>query len=117
MANAALFFGWNDPKTGRESQTMELFQTTMTYWTRQMEAGTIESFEPVIMSRHGGDMNGFILVRGELGKLNEIRQTDEFTDMILKGGLLLNNFGVIDCYIGDRLMDIMAKWGTMVAKG
>lgn len=117
MADSAFFIGWNEAKAGRETHVMELFQTTMTYFTRQMEAGTIESFEPVLLERHGGDMNGFILVRGDHNKLDEMRQTDEFMNMTLMGGHILDDFGVIGCYIGDRLMDIMAKWGAIATKG
>ncbi len=117
MADAALMTGWREPKTGRESHAMELFSSTMMFWTKQMEAGNIESFEPVIMSRHGGDLNGFLLIRGEAAKLDEIRRSEEFTNIITQASYILDGFGVIDCYIGASLMDIMGKYGALVGKG
>ena len=82
MADHALFIGWNRPIPGREGGAMEAFQSGLAYFAKKVEAGEIESFEPVVLAAHGGDMNGFILVRGDSDKLTKLRDSDEFLDMM-----------------------------------
>ena len=75
MADAAILIGWNEPKPGRESMAAQLFADTMKYYTTLVEQRAIESFEPVILTRHGGDFNGFILLRGEAAKLDALQRS------------------------------------------
>jgi len=62
MANQALFLGWNRPARGREEQAMKLWGKTMEYYGKLQAEGRIESFEPVLLTAHGGDLNGFFLI-------------------------------------------------------
>ena len=61
MAESVIFVGWDRAFVGREKQTMQLFQKVMEYNSKLQAAGKIESFEAVMLSAHGGDMNGFVL--------------------------------------------------------
>ena len=117
MADAALFMGWNEPKVGREAHAMELWASTMTFWTRQLEAGNVESFEPVILARHGGTLNGFILIRGTTENLDRIRRSDEYNDLIMQVTYCLEGFGTVDAYIGDQLKDRMSRYSKLAGKG
>jgi hypothetical protein len=71
MADRVLFIGWNRPVVGREQQAMELWQKAMEYYGKLQADGRIESFEPVILTAHGGDLNGFVMLRGGAEKLAE----------------------------------------------
>jgi len=73
MANNVLFIGWNRAVAGREQKALEVFAKSMEYYTKLQTDGRIESFEPVILGVHGGDLNGFILLRGDAEKLDQIR--------------------------------------------
>jgi hypothetical protein len=95
MPNAAIFIGWNRPSVGREQQAMQ---------------GRIESFEPVILSAHGGDLNGFVLLRGDAEKLAEIRRDETYMDLVIEAEYCVDGFGHIDGYIGDSLMDVISRW-------
>lgn len=117
MADAALFCGWNKPTSGREKQAMELFASTLAYWTKQKEAGNIESFEPVILSRHGGDMNGFMLVRGDQEKLDEIKRSDEWLTIVTQCSYCIDNFGAVDAYVNEGVARMMGEYGKWVSKG
>ena len=117
MADAALFCGWKGTTYGREKQAMELFASTLAYWTKQKETGNIESFEPVILSRHGGDMNGFILVRGDRNKLDEIKNSDEFLTITTQCTWCVDSFGVVDAYVNEGVAKVMGEYTKWVAKG
>ena len=116
MADKALFLGWNRPVIGREKEAAALFAKTLEYYGELQSKGTIESFEPVIMSRHGGDLNGFVLVRGETDKLNALKEDSQFLDLVIETGHVCEGFGIVDCYLGAKLMDVMARWTKTISQ-
>ena len=70
MADAGLFVGCGDPVRGRESRGVELFNETIGVLRPPAGRREIESFEPVFLEPHGGDLGGFILIRGDAEKLS-----------------------------------------------
>jgi hypothetical protein len=112
MANSALFVGWNRSITGREQQAMDLFARVMEYYGQLQNDGKIESFEPVVLSNHGGDLNGFVLIRGDADKLDKVRREETFRDFSIEANFCLENFGVIDGYIGDGITEVFSQWST-----
>ena len=116
MANAALFLGWTRAVTGREQQAMDLFAKGMEYYTKSKSEGKIESFEPVILSAHGGDLNGFILIKGDAEKLSAFRREDTFVEYAVEAGFCLQGFGVLDGYIGDSVTDFLSRWSKLIGK-
>jgi hypothetical protein len=103
MADFGLFIGFGAPVRGRESQAVELFNETLQYYGRLQEEGEIESFEPAFLEPHGGELGGFILIRGEAEKLAALRVDDEFTKFTLRAGLIVDNFGVVGVDLAERL--------------
>ena len=111
MANAVIFLGWNRPTVGREQQAMDVFQKSMEFYGKLQNEGRIESFEPVILSAHGGDMNGFFLLRGDAEKLSEIKRDETFLNIVIED--CVDGFGNIDGYIGDGLNDVISRWAKL----
>jgi hypothetical protein len=64
MADAGLLIGWGDLVRGREAKGLEVFNETLAYFGRLQQDGEIESFDTAILEPHGGDLGGFILLRG-----------------------------------------------------
>jgi len=113
MANAVIFLGWNRPSVGREQQAMQVFQKSLEFYTKLQTEGRIESFEPVILSSHGGDLNGFILLRGDAEKLSEIRRDETFVDIVIEAEYCVDGFGHVDGYIGKGLDDVITRWAKL----
>lgn len=109
-----LFVGWNAPKIGRESQAGELFTSVSNFFSRHLKGGKITSFDPVILVSHGGDLNGFFLVKGEPQHLEVIRNSEEFIKLSMQCGYALHGFGVLTGYTGDNLQKLMGDWMKMV---
>lgn len=116
MADSVLFIGWNRSFKGREQQTMELFQKVMEYYGGLQADGRIESFEPVMLAAHGGDLNGFILLKGEVEKLDEVRRDDTFKNLTIEANYCLDGFGIIPGYIGDGLTDVFSRWTKLISE-
>lgn len=110
MANQALFLGWNRSTRGREQQAWKLWEKSMEYYNKLQADGRIESFEPVLLAAHGGDLNGFILIKGDREKLNEIRSEDTFLNFTVEAEYCLEGFGIIPAYVGESLADVLTRW-------
>jgi hypothetical protein len=108
VADAGLFIGFGNPVHGRESQAIELFNETLGWYSRLQEEGEIDSFEPVFLEPHGGDLGGFILIRGDAEKLSALRVSEEFTQLIIKAGLCVESIGVVAADMNERLQRQMA---------
>ena len=115
MADGGLFIGFGDPVRGREAQAVELFNEAIAYYTRLQEEGEIESFEPVFLEPHGGDLNGFILIRGDAEKLAALRVSEEFTQFALRATLVVDGFGVVGADMAERLQRQMEYYVEQVA--
>jgi hypothetical protein len=109
MATSALFLGWDRARSGKEAAAIELFQSALAFYGKAVEDGTIESFEPVMLDLHGGDLNGFILVRGEADKLAAWAATDGFRDLLIKADMLVNGIGVVRGFLNEGLQREMAR--------
>ena len=116
MADRVIFMGWNRPVVSREQQAFQLFQKSMEFWAKLQADGRIESFEPVILSAHGGDLNGFIIIKGDANKLSEILEDDNFRDMVTEAGYCLEGFGVVRGFIGEGTTDQLARWSKLIGK-
>jgi hypothetical protein len=112
-----ILVGWNRVVPGKEVQAVALFGEAMAYWSGQQQAGAIESFEPVFLSPHGGDLNGFFLIRGEPGKLAELLETDDYLALEQKGSNLLEGHGVIPATFGEGISRRMSIYQKVTSGG
>jgi hypothetical protein len=94
---------------------MQLFQKVVEFYGKLQADGRIESFEPVLLTAHGGDLNGFFLLKGDAEKLAEIRREDTFIDLTFEAGYCLEGFGVIVGYVGEGLTDAFSRWSKLIS--
>lgn len=107
MAGEALFIGWGAVVRGREKQALQVFQESMEYYGKLQQDGRIESFDVLLLSPHGGDLNGFVVLRGDRTRLAEIRFSEEFERLLARAAAIVNSPGVVPAYGGDALAQQM----------
>jgi hypothetical protein len=96
MATACLMIGWNRPYPGHEKEAYgTLTGEGLELIGKWKKAGFFEDHELVALTAHGGDLNGFILLKGERAKLDELRRTDEFEHFVIHLGLHMDRMGTI----------------------
>jgi hypothetical protein len=110
MAGEALFIGWGTVVRGREKQALKLFQESMEYYGKLQQDGRIESFDVLLLGPHGGDLNGFVLLRGDRRQLADVRFSDEFESLVARASALLDRPGVVPAYGGEALAQQMARF-------
>jgi len=116
MATGALVVGWGSVVRGREQKALQVFNEAIEYYTRLQQQGMIESFEPVALEPHGGDLQGFLLVRGDREKLNALRSSEEFLRLNNRNVQVVDNFGVVTAFIGEELQRQFADFQTQASE-
>ena len=116
MADAALFVGWGNVVRGREQRGLEVFNEALQYYADLQRKKEIENFEVVLLEQHGGDLNGFILIRGDEDRLAKLRVDQEFQRRILRAQLIVDNIGVVGGLIGNSINRAMADYMGEVEK-
>jgi hypothetical protein len=115
MANSGLFIGWNRARDGKEAAALEAFSSALAFYAKSVADGSIESFEPVILDLHGGDLNGFILVRGDEAKLAAWTATDEFRDLLVRADMAVSGIGVVNAFINEGLQREMMRFQKAIS--
>lgn len=112
MADYGLFIGWGPAVRGREMKSLEVFNEALQWWAGKQQSGEIESMTVCFLSPHGGDLGGFLLIRGEQQKLLQITASDEYGRLNAKAALIVENFGAIPCVLDgevQRLAGILRR--------
>lgn len=103
MAKGALFIGWGDVRAGLAQPALQVFGEALQYYGRLQQEGTIDSFEAFNLEPHGGDLGGFLLVRGDVDKLSSVRYSDEYLQLNNRATLVVEHFGVVMAFSGAEL--------------
>jgi hypothetical protein len=115
MAEAGLFIGWGEPVTGREAKGLEVFGEALAYYGKAEQDGRIESQEVVLLGPHGGDLAGFILVRGSDAQIAALRTEEDFERIITRASLIVRNVGVVDASVEEGVQDAIGVYQAAVA--
>jgi hypothetical protein len=103
MADAGLFIGWTVPVRGREQKSLTVFDKALELFGRLQQQGEIEGFEVVFLEPHGGDLGGFVLLRGDGDRLAQVRVSDEMQRLVARADLTVDGFGVVGAVVGDGI--------------
>lgn len=114
MADAALFIGWGQVVRGREQRAVQVFNESVEYWGSLQGDGRIEDFEVVLLTPHGGDLQGFALLRGREEQINELRADEEFARRVQRADLIVESQGVVNAALGDGIARGMAQYQAEV---
>ena len=115
-AHSMVFVGWHMPRVGREIEAIEHFTSFTNFLTQMQKEGKIESFEPMMLTPHGGDLTGFMIIRGDHARIHELRRTDAFVEHVTRGEYLVENMGVVDGYCGEGVRKQMMRYQTLIRR-
>jgi len=110
MADEALFIGWGEVVRGRERKAVEVFNESLQYYGQLQQDGKVESVEPWFLAPHGGDLAGFVLLRGQREQLDEIERSPEFERLQTRASLIVDRTGVINAYTGESLGRLLGQF-------
>jgi hypothetical protein len=110
MGSNLVFFAWNRSIPGRERLSAEHFEEFVQYLSGLQEQGTIQSFDTVFLDLHGGDLNGFFLIRGECARLDTLLASTEWQTHMIRASLHLEGSGAVRGRTGELVNERMILW-------
>src|ERR1700693_381674 len=110
MSDHGLFIGFGIPVRGRETRAVEVFNEATQYYAGLQQKGTITSFEVALLEFHGGELGGFVLLRGEREKIAMLRVDPEFQRLQTRASLAGENIGVVGGVLGAELQRQMSDY-------
>jgi len=114
MGPNVILFGWNRSAPGREQLSAQHFQDFVAYLTAQQQKGAIDGFETVFLDPHGGDLNGFFLIKAAPAKLQALAASEEWIKHMMRAALHLQGAGAIRGVTGGEVMGRMELWTSLL---
>jgi len=114
MGSNVVLFGWNQPVRGREKVSAQHFEEFVNYLGGLQHQGTIQAFDIVFLDAHGGDLNGFFLIKAESAKLDALLSTIEWVTHMTRAVQHLEGSGAIRGVTGDKVAERMALWTGVI---
>jgi hypothetical protein len=103
MADSGLFIGWGQVVRGREGAAVDGFNEFVQFCGQLQDDGRLESFEICFLEPHGGDLAGFILLRGETAQMDSLRDDDEFLRHMTRADLHVERLGIVSAALGENI--------------
>ncbi len=116
MADAGLFIGWGEVVRGREAKSLDVFQEATAYYAGLQQSGAVESVEAVFLEPHGGDLQGFFLLKGEREKLASLRVDPEFVRMSARAAMVVDGIGVVGASLGEGLQETVSTFQEIISE-
>lgn len=114
MSTNVVFFAWNRSIPGREKLSGDHFQEFVQYLTTLQRNGTIASFDTVFLNPHGGDLNGFFLIKAGSEMLDALLSSNEWVTHITRANFHLQGLGVVRGLAGELVTERMALWSKHI---
>jgi hypothetical protein len=115
MADAGLFIGWGEVVRGREDRALDVFNETLELYGQMQSDGRIEDFEVALLNPHGGELQGFVLLRGSEAQIDAVARDEDFQRVMAKGSLVVDDLGVIPAAINEGLARVMSIYQEQIA--
>jgi len=115
VADAGLFIGWGEVVRGREDRALDVFNETIELYGQMQSDGRIESFDAALLNPHGGDLQGFVMLRGSEAQIDAVGRDDDFLHVMTKASLIVENLGIIPAAINEGLARAMAIYQEEIA--
>jgi hypothetical protein len=109
-----MLFGWNRSVPGREKVSAQHFEEFVKFLSGLQQKSTIQAFDIVFLDSHGGDLNGFFLIKGDSAKLDALISSPEWITHITRASLHLDGCGVVRGVTGNEIPGRMALWTSVI---
>jgi hypothetical protein len=115
MADAGLFIGWGEVVRGREERALDIFNETLEYYGQLQSDGRLEDFEVAVLDPHGGELQGYAMLRGSEDQIDAVRRDENFQRLMTRASLVVDDLGIIGAAIGEGLGRAIAIYQDQLA--
>jgi hypothetical protein len=114
VAGATIVKAANGRECARLDGNTQHFGSFVQYLGGLQKKGTIKSFDTVFLDPHGGDLNGFFLMRGEPSQLDALMSSPEWISHVTRASIHLEGSGMMRGVTGDLIQPRMELWTGML---
>lgn len=107
MIKGALFVKWGAIIPGREETALKVLNEAMQYLLKLKQKDIIDTFDTVMLEPYGGNLSGFVLVKGEKDTIARLRVSDEFTQLIARVQFVHSHVDVVYAYTGAEMQALI----------
>jgi hypothetical protein len=115
MADAGLFIGWGQVVRGREDRALEVFNETVELYGQMQSDGRIESFDVALLEPHGGELAGYVLLRGSEEQIDAVHHDEGFERLMQRADLIVDGLGIVPALVGEGIARGMAIYQEEIA--
>jgi hypothetical protein len=115
MADAGLFIGWGQVARGREDRALDVFNETIELYGQMQSDGRIESWDVALLQPHGGELAGYVMLRGSEAQIDAVNHDEAFQRLMQRADLIVDGLGIVPALIGDGLARGMAMYQEEIA--
>ena len=115
MADAGLFIGWGQVVRGREDRALEVFNETIEYYGQLQSDGRIESWDVALLNPHGGELAGYVMLRGSQEQIDAINSDENFERLMVRADLIVDGLGIVPALIGESLGRAISMYQEEIA--
>lgn len=112
MAKSALFVGWGAMIPGRERLAQQVLGEGMALLGQLQETGVIDSFETYLLEPHGGDLLGFVILKGDAEKIAALRSIEAIARLLVRVQLVHENVRMVGAYAGEEAGRMFGIWAA-----
>ena len=82
---------------------VDVISSLVKFLEQAKQKGSIASYDTVSLSVHSGHLNGFILIRGNRSKLDELRASEMFDDLAIQAHMVMTGVGIHTGVYGEEV--------------
>ena len=116
MADRVLLITWGENFAGREERGLEVFNEAVGSYGKMQQEGRIESFDVVLLGPNGGQMEGYIAVRGSAEQLAAVREDEEYRRIMVDASLVVQHLNVSEGYCNEGVARMMEVYQAALSK-
>lgn len=99
----------------REVAAARVFGEAVAYYDELKAVGEIETYTIGVLEPHGGELGGFILLRGEAEKLARVRGSEKFQRYTLRAGFAVQGIGIVSALLDSEAGRFVATANDITA--
>jgi hypothetical protein len=115
MGDYGIAVTWGDTKPGREMKALDLWADAMTQNEKAVADSRIERWDAIVFEPSGGTPAGVVRFYGTDEQIEAWIRSADFQETVVRGELLLNNFGYRRFMTGDALVEGFGRFAQAVS--
>lgn len=102
---------WGAPRPGREKDALDVLQSSIEYFRGLVNDGKLTYFEPFMFGSGDSEVEtGFFILRGEVTRIFELLDHQEFRDLLTRGGIVAEHYRLDMLAVGESIQRWLGEY-------